>query len=194
MAKGAEKCSLCMLSRHVVHLEILKWTRMRESSPSILKLDKSHLRNLRANLNITTLSAEPVRGFWWRFEANTFKMVPLTSIANYGCIKMNINFTDWTVPTTPSVHLYKFCILVMLKLALKFLKWHKLLSNFKIEGLDSLFRVHFKIPKWTTCLDNIHGEHFSAPLAIFLHKMCWPQSATKIHVLAMQTVLYNKGK
>ena len=44
-----------MLSRHVVHLGILKWTRMRESSPSILKLDKSlsHLRNLRANLNIT---------------------------------------------------------------------------------------------------------------------------------------------
>ena len=55
MAKGAEKCSLCMLSRHVVHLEILKWTRMRESSPSILKLDKSHLRNLRANLNITKM-------------------------------------------------------------------------------------------------------------------------------------------
>ena len=55
MAKGAEKCSTCMLSRHVVHLGILKWTRMRESSPSILKLDKSlsHLRNLRANLNIT---------------------------------------------------------------------------------------------------------------------------------------------
>jgi hypothetical protein len=55
MAKGAEKCSTCMLSRHVVHLGILKWTRMREFSPSILKLDKSlsHLRNLRANLNIT---------------------------------------------------------------------------------------------------------------------------------------------
>jgi hypothetical protein len=34
MAKVAEKCSLCMLSRHVVHLGILKWTR-------ILKLDKS---------------------------------------------------------------------------------------------------------------------------------------------------------
>ena len=46
-----------MLSRHVVHLGILKWTRMRESSPSILKLDKSlsHLRNLRANLNITKI-------------------------------------------------------------------------------------------------------------------------------------------
>ena len=46
-----------MLSRHVVHLGILKWTRMRESSPSILKLDKSlsHLRNLRANLNITKM-------------------------------------------------------------------------------------------------------------------------------------------
>jgi hypothetical protein len=46
MAKGAEKCSPCMLSRHVVHLGILKWMRMRESSPSILKLDKSlsHLR------------------------------------------------------------------------------------------------------------------------------------------------------
>ena len=71
-----------------------------------------------------------------------------------------LNFT-----TTPSVHLYKFCILVMFKFALKFLKWLKLLSNFKIEGLDSLIRVHFKIPKWTTCLDNIHGEHFSAPLA-----------------------------
>ena len=57
MAKDAEKCSLCMLSRHVVHLGILKWTRMRESSPSILKLDKSlsHLRNLRANLNITKM-------------------------------------------------------------------------------------------------------------------------------------------
>ena len=57
MAKGAEKCSPCMLSRHVVHLGILKWTRMRESSPSILKLDKSlsHLRNLRANLNITKM-------------------------------------------------------------------------------------------------------------------------------------------
>jgi hypothetical protein len=42
-----------MLSRHVVHLGILKWTRMRESSPSILKLDKSlsHLRNL----NITKM-------------------------------------------------------------------------------------------------------------------------------------------
>jgi hypothetical protein len=52
MAKGAEKSSPCMLSRHVVHLGILKWTRMRESSPLILKLDKSlsHLRNLRANL------------------------------------------------------------------------------------------------------------------------------------------------
>ena len=46
-----------MLSRHVVHLGILKWTRMRESSPSILKLDTSlsHLRNLRANLNITKM-------------------------------------------------------------------------------------------------------------------------------------------
>jgi hypothetical protein len=46
-----------MLSRHVVHMGILKWTRMRESSPSILKLDKSlsHLRNLRANLNITKM-------------------------------------------------------------------------------------------------------------------------------------------
>jgi hypothetical protein len=31
--------SPCMLSRHVVHLGILKWTRTRESSPSILKLD-----------------------------------------------------------------------------------------------------------------------------------------------------------
>jgi hypothetical protein len=41
MAKGAEKCSPCMLSRHVVHLGILKWTRKRESNPSILKLDKS---------------------------------------------------------------------------------------------------------------------------------------------------------
>ena len=52
MAKGAEKSSPCMLSRHVVHLGNLKWTRMRESSPSILKLDKSlsHLRNLRANI------------------------------------------------------------------------------------------------------------------------------------------------
>jgi hypothetical protein len=42
-----------MLSRHVVHLGILKLTRMRESSPSILKLDKSlsHLRNL----NITKM-------------------------------------------------------------------------------------------------------------------------------------------
>ena len=39
-----------MLSRHVVHLGILKWMRMRESNPSILKLDKN-LRNLRANLN-----------------------------------------------------------------------------------------------------------------------------------------------
>jgi hypothetical protein len=57
MAKGAEKCSPCMLSRHVVHLGILKWTRMRGSSPSILKLDKSlsHLRNLRVNLSITTM-------------------------------------------------------------------------------------------------------------------------------------------
>ena len=57
MAKGAEKSSPCMFSRHVVHLGILKWTRMRESSPSILKLDKglSHLRNLRANLNITKM-------------------------------------------------------------------------------------------------------------------------------------------
>jgi hypothetical protein len=55
MAKGAEKSSPCTLSRHVVRWAILKWTRMRESSPSILKLDKSlsHLRNLRANLNIT---------------------------------------------------------------------------------------------------------------------------------------------
>jgi hypothetical protein len=46
-----------MLSRHEVHLGILKWTRMRESSPSIFKLDKSlsHLRNLRANLNITKM-------------------------------------------------------------------------------------------------------------------------------------------
>ena len=53
MAKGAEKCSLCMFSRYVVHLGILKWMRMRESSPSILKLDKSlsHLRNL----NITKM-------------------------------------------------------------------------------------------------------------------------------------------
>ena len=57
MAKGAEKSSPCMLSRHVVHLGILKWKRMRESSPSILKLGKSwsHLRNLRANLNITKM-------------------------------------------------------------------------------------------------------------------------------------------
>jgi hypothetical protein len=54
MAKGSEKCSPCMLSRDVVHLGR---TRMRESSPSILKLDKSlsHLRNLRANLNITKM-------------------------------------------------------------------------------------------------------------------------------------------
>ena len=46
MSKGTEKCSPCMLSRQVVHLGILKWTRMRESNPSILKLDKilSHLR------------------------------------------------------------------------------------------------------------------------------------------------------
>ena len=51
----------------------------------------------------------------------------------------------------------------MFKLALK-------MSNFEIKGLDSLIRVYFKIPKWTTCLDNIHGELFSAPLAIFLHK------------------------
>jgi hypothetical protein len=63
-----------------------------------------------------------------------------------------------------------FICLVMFKLVLKFLKWLKLLSNFKIEGLDSLIRVHFKIPKWTTCLDNIHGQLFSAPLAMFLHK------------------------
>ena len=57
MVKGAEKSSPRMLSRHVVHLGILKWTRMRESSPSILKLDKSlsHLRNLRANLNVTKM-------------------------------------------------------------------------------------------------------------------------------------------
>ena len=57
MTKGAEKSSPCMLSRHVVHLVILKWTRMRESSPSILKLDKSlnHLRNLRVNLYITKM-------------------------------------------------------------------------------------------------------------------------------------------
>ena len=57
MAKGAEKSSPCMLSRHVAHLGILKWTRMRESSPSNLKLDKSlsHLRNFRANLNITKM-------------------------------------------------------------------------------------------------------------------------------------------
>ena len=57
MAKGAEKCSPCMLSRHVVNWGILKWTRMRESSPSILKLDKSlsPLKNLRANLNITKM-------------------------------------------------------------------------------------------------------------------------------------------
>jgi hypothetical protein len=57
MVKGTEKCSPCMLSRHVVHLGILKWTWMRESSPSILKLDKSlsHLRNLRANINITKM-------------------------------------------------------------------------------------------------------------------------------------------
>jgi hypothetical protein len=61
MAKGAEKSSPCMLSRHVVHLGILKWTRMRESSPSILKLDKSlsHLRNLRVNLNITLVLLLP---------------------------------------------------------------------------------------------------------------------------------------
>jgi hypothetical protein len=71
------------------------------------------------------------------------------------------------IATTPPVHLYTFCILVMFKLALKFLKWLKLLSSFKIEGLDSLIRV---LPKWTTSLDNIHGEHFSEPLAIFLHK------------------------
>ena len=46
-----------MLSRHVVHLRIIKWTRMRESSPSILKLDRSlsHLRNLRASLNNTKM-------------------------------------------------------------------------------------------------------------------------------------------
>ena len=52
MTKGTEKCSPCMLSRHVFHLGILKWTPMNESSPSILKLYKSlsHLRNLRANL------------------------------------------------------------------------------------------------------------------------------------------------
>ena len=51
-----------MLSRHEVHLGILKWTRLRESSPSILKLDKSlsHLRNLRANLNITSPVNRPV--------------------------------------------------------------------------------------------------------------------------------------
>jgi hypothetical protein len=57
MVKGAEKSSPCMLSRHVVHLGILKWKRMRESSRSILKLGKSlsHLRNLRANLNITKM-------------------------------------------------------------------------------------------------------------------------------------------
>ena len=57
MVKGTEKSSPCMLSRYVVHLGILKWTRMRESSPSILKLGKSlsHLRNLRANLNITKM-------------------------------------------------------------------------------------------------------------------------------------------
>ena len=46
--------------------------------------------------------------------------------------------------TTPSVHLYKFCIVVMLKLTLKFLKWLKLLPNFKIEGLDSLIFTQTK--------------------------------------------------
>jgi hypothetical protein len=57
MTKGPEKSSPCMLSRHVVFLGILKWTRMRESSLSILKLDKGlrHLRNLRVNLNITKM-------------------------------------------------------------------------------------------------------------------------------------------
>ena len=57
MTKGAEMSSPCMLSRHVVYLGILKWTRMGESSRSILKLCKSlrHLRNLRANLNITKM-------------------------------------------------------------------------------------------------------------------------------------------
>jgi hypothetical protein len=51
---------------------------------------------------------------------------------------------------------------------IQFLKWYKLLSNFKIEGLDSLIRVQFKILKLR--LDNIHGELFSAPLAIFIRK------------------------
>jgi hypothetical protein len=90
----------------------------------------------------------------------------------------------WLNFATTSVHLYKFCILVMFKLALKFLKWLKLLSNFKIEGLDSLILVHFKFPKWTTCLDNIHGELFSAPLAIFLHK--------QIRQIKFRMKVYNK--
>ena len=90
------------------------------------------------------------------------------------CLRL-LNFA-----TTP-VHLYKFCILVMFKLVLKFLK---LLSNFKIEGLDSLILVHFKFPKWTTCLDNIHGELFSAPLAIFLHK--------QIRQIKFRMKVYNK--
>ena len=48
-----------MLSRHVVHFGNLKMNANKgvQSSSSILKLDKSlsHLRNLRANLNITKM-------------------------------------------------------------------------------------------------------------------------------------------
>ena len=57
MAKGAEKSSPCMLSRYEVHLGILEWTRLRGVQSFNFEVDKSlsHLRNLRANLNITKM-------------------------------------------------------------------------------------------------------------------------------------------
>jgi hypothetical protein len=38
----------------------------------------------------------------------------------------------------------------------------------KLKDWTPSFASILRFPKWTTCLNNIHGEHFSEPLAIFL--------------------------
>jgi hypothetical protein len=43
----------------------------------------------------------------------------------------------------------------------------------KLKDWTPSFASILRFPKWTTCLDNIHGEHFSAPLAIFLQKQIY---------------------
>jgi hypothetical protein len=72
MIKGAEKSSPCMLSRHVVHLGILKWTRTRKPSSNNKTLNARLLARHKFVTGATLLQLEGAQSF--NFEVRLTKV------------------------------------------------------------------------------------------------------------------------